>query len=240
MFIKHFLSIVFALLVLQANSPLAQSTKPNYDSLRLEMVNQQIEFRGINNQLVLNAMKEIPRHLFVPEYYRGLAYTDQALPIAHNQTISQPLIVAYMTQLLDIDSSHSVLEIGTGSGYQAAVLSKIAQTVYTIEIIPELAHAADHLIKALGYNGIYIKTGDGYLGWPEFAPFDRIIVTAAPEKIPENLVRQLKIGGRMVIPTGPNWIGQDLLVIEKYAADSISINKTIPVAFVPMIKGQLK
>jgi len=240
MFIKHFQSLVFTLLVLQANSPLAQSTKPNYDSLRLEMVNQQIESRGINNQLVLNAMKEIPRHLFVPEYYRGLAYTDQALPIAHNQTISQPLIVAYMTQLLDIDSSHSVLEIGTGSGYQAAVLSKIAQTVYTIEIIPELAHTADLLIKALGYNGINIKTGDGYLGWPEFAPFDRIIVTAAPEKIPENLVRQLKIGGRMVIPTGPNWVGQDLLVIEKYAEDSISINKTIPVTFVPMIKGQLK
>ena len=201
------------------------------------MVNRQIEFRGINNQLVLDAMKEIPRHLFIPEYYRSLAYTDQALPITHNQTISQPLIVAYMTQLLNIDASHSVLEIGTGSGYQAAVLSKIARTVYTIEIIPELAISADSLLNALGYNGIYVKTGDGYLGWPEFAPFDRIIVTAAPEQIPENLVRQLKIGGRMVIPTGPNWIGQDLLVIEKHTKDSISINKTIPVTFVPMVKG---
>ncbi|NOZ04713.1 MAG: protein-L-isoaspartate(D-aspartate) O-methyltransferase [FCB group bacterium] len=213
-----------------------QAVDGNYDLLRERMVERQIVARGVQDTSVLAAMKSVPRHLFVPEDLRSAAYSDRPLPIGYGQTISQPYIVAYMTELLEVNPEHKVLEIGTGSGYQAAVLSRLAREVYTIEIIPELGNAAAERLRELGYDNVTVRIGDGYQGWPEEAPFDRIIVTAAPEQIPPKLVEQLKPGGRMVIPTGPQWWGQDLLVVEKREDGSIKTINTIPVRFVPMVK----
>lgn len=208
----------------------------HYEALKQQMIDTQIKARGVNDPEILSVMETVNRHLFVPEDLREYAYNDGPLPIGHGQTISQPYIVAYMTELLQPDSHHVVLEIGTGSGYQAAVLSKLVHFVYTIEIIPELGNEAAKRLKQLGYDNISVRVGDGYQGWPEFAPFDRIIVTAAPEEIPPKLIEQLKAGGRMILPKGPQWWGQDLLIVEKDNDGNVSIEKTIPVRFVPMVK----
>ena len=172
---------------------------------------------------------------FIDESLWPTAYSDGPLPIGYGQTISQPYIVAFMTELLQPDSHHVVLEIGTGSGYQAAVLAKLVHHVYTIEIVPELGRKAKVTLRRLGYNNISVRVGDGYKGWPEEEPFDRIIVTAAPEEVPQELVEQLKPGGRMVLPVGPRWWGQDLLVIEKDETGKMARNNIIPVRFVPMV-----
>ncbi len=203
----------------------------DYERLREKMVENQIIARGIRDSLVINAMLTIKRHLFVPKPYRNFAYEDTPLPIQYKQTISQPYIVALMTELLDVKKTDIVLEIGTGSGYQAAVLSFLADTVFTIEIICELATIAEKRLDSLGYDNVIVKCGDGYKGWKEHAPFDAIIVTCAPEEIPPPLTEQLAIGGRLVIPVGS--IYQNLILIAK---DSTGIRKknVIPVRFVPM------
>ena len=209
-----------------------------YEELRKAMVKTQIESRGVKDEDILSVMRDVPRHLFIDELLWPKAYSDGPLPIGHGQTISQPYIVAFMTELLRPDTHHMVLEIGTGSGYQAAVLAKLVHHVYTIEIVPELGRDAKAALKRLGYDNISVRVGDGYKGWPEEEPFDRIIVTAAPEKVPEALVDQLKPGGRMVLPVGPRWWGQDLLVIEKDERGKVVRKNTIPVRFVPMVRQE--
>ncbi|MFP4473145.1 MAG: protein-L-isoaspartate(D-aspartate) O-methyltransferase [Candidatus Omnitrophota bacterium] len=206
---------------------------------RKTMVQEQIKDRGITDPAVLEAMSSVERHRFVSPALKHLAYTDQPLPIAHNQTISQPFIVAHMTQLLDPQPDDRVLEIGTGCGYQAAVLAEIVSQVYTIEIIPELAETARDKLNDLGYGNITVRLGDGYQGWTEHAPFDKIIVTAAPPTVPEALIKQLKIGGKMVIPVGTTegFSSQELLLIRK-TTDGIEQRSLAPVRFVPMVPGK--
>ena len=196
------------------------------------MVNTQIISRGVENNRVINALKKTPRHLFVPKHLEKLAYADRPLPIGEGQTISQPYVVALMTELLELKGNEKVLEIGTGSGYQAAILSQLAGECYSIEIVKTLAHRAKTALKQFGYDNVIVKWGDGYLGWPEKAPFDCIIITAAPEEIPQELVAQLKVGGKMVLPVG-KWY-QELILITK---DEKGIKKEsiIPVRFVPMV-----
>jgi len=198
---------------------------------REQMVREQLQARDITDARVISAMLQVPRHEFVPSELIDSAYTDNALPLKMGQTISQPYIVAYMTQALGLRGTERVLEIGTGSGYQTAVLAQIVPEVYTIEILPELQKQAGALLSKLGYRNIRYKTGDGYLGWPEYAPFDRIIVTAAPEDIPQPLIDQLKVGGRLVIPVGT--LNQDLMIVEK-GKSGIIRRSAIPVRFVPM------
>jgi protein-L-isoaspartate(D-aspartate) O-methyltransferase len=197
---------------------------------RLRMVETQIERRGVEDAKVLEAMRKVPRHKFVPERMMQLAYEDEPLPIGHGQTISQPYIVALMTELLELDENSKVLEVGTGSGYQAAVLAEICDSVSSIEIVCELADRADSTLKALGYR-VDVKCGDGYRGWPEKAPFDGIIVTAAPDEVPQPLLDQLAEGGKLVIPIGT--YHQDLKLIRKIKGEIKTIN-VIPVRFVPM------
>jgi len=205
----------------------------SYGAAREQMVRSQLQARDIDHPAVLRAMREVPRHLFVPAAFRDQAYSDFPLPIGLNQTISQPYIVALMTQLADPKPNHRVLEIGTGSGYQAAVLSRIAAEVYTIEIIPELAERAWKTFSDLEYTNIQTHIGDGYRGWPEEAPFDRILITAAAPVIPDPLVEQLAENGRLVMPLGePGW-GQQLIVVEKKNG-KLKQRKSIPVRFVPM------
>ena len=199
------------------------------------MVEDQIIKRGVEDPRVLDVMKVVERHKFVPEKYSESAYKDGPLPIGHGQTISQPFIVAFMTENLKLEPSHKVLEIGTGSGYQAAVLSELCDHVYTIEIVDELANESAERLVRLGFNNITVRSGDGYKGWPEEAPFDRIMVTAAPEEIPELLTEQLAEGGVMVIPVGKQYEIQYLWVITKEADGSIKKEKILPVRFVPMI-----
>lgn len=203
-----------------------------FSEQRQQMVSEQIKQRGITSKTVLEAMSKVPRHYFVPPHLVHLAYSDSPLPINYDQTISQPYIVAYMTDIADIKPEDKVLEIGTGSGYQAAVLGELAQEVYTIEIIPELAEKARKILNKLGYDNIYFKIGDGYKGWPEQAPYQRILVTAAPENIPPALIDQLALNGKMVIPVGKYF--QQIVIITK-TNDGITQEKTIPVRFVPMI-----
>ncbi|NOY37879.1 MAG: protein-L-isoaspartate(D-aspartate) O-methyltransferase [Chlorobi bacterium] len=191
-------------------------------------------FSPIKNAEVLKAMEAVPRHLFVPEPYREMAYENHPLPIGYGQTISQPLIVAHMTELLDISPGDKVLEIGTGSGYQAAVLSELTPYVYTIEIIEELGRQAGDLLYKLGYKTIRVKIGDGYEGWAEYAPYDGIIVTCAPENIPEPLISQLKPGGRIIIPVGKADQTQWLTVVEKTINGKVRKKAQYPVIFVPM------
>jgi protein-L-isoaspartate(D-aspartate) O-methyltransferase len=192
--------------------------------------------QGIVSEAVLGALERVPRERFVPEQYRELAYGNHPLPIGHGQTISQPYVVALMTQLLELAPGEKVLEIGTGSGYQAAVLAQLDCEVYSIEIVEELARSAAALLDELGYERVHVRHGDGYLGWPDEAPFDRIIVTAAPEQIPQPLVEQLRIGGKMVIPVGPAGGVQQLTVLEKRADGEVHTTAVIPVAFVPMVR----
>ena len=213
-------------------------TEEDYARKRKRMVEQQIMARGVKDKKVLDAMESVRRHMFVPEEYRIYSYYDQPLPIGWGQTISQPYIVALMTEMLDVDKDDIVLEIGTGSGYQAAVLSTIAGEVYTIEIIEALGILADERLKRLGYDNVNFKISDGSLGWPDNGPFDAIIVTAAAEKIPDPLIKQLKPGGRMVIPVNNSSYSQDLLIVEKDEAGNIDTKKTISVRFVPLVEGE--
>ncbi|PCJ12252.1 MAG: protein-L-isoaspartate O-methyltransferase [Candidatus Neomarinimicrobiota bacterium] len=206
-----------------------------YQLLRQAMIENQIIDRGVSDERVIKAMNDVPRHLFVKESLRDLAYADGPLPIGYNQTISQPYIVAYMTEILQPDTHHIVLEVGTGSGYQAAILSKLVNHVYSIEIIPELGKEAANRLDKLGYDNVTVKIGDGYNGWEEHSPFDRIIVTAAPEQIPKKLVDQLKSGGLMVLPVGKTSFGQDMRVVKKDKTGQVTTQETIPVRFVPMI-----
>lgn len=204
------------------------------DPRALRMVREQIESRGVSNARVLQAMRTVPRHEFVPEQLVDHAYEDRALPIEQNQSISQPYIVALMTELLDPRKSDRVLEIGTGTGYQAAVLSGLVRQVYTIELLDELATSARQRLRRLGYSNVEVRAGDGYAGWPEQAPFDKIIVTAAPESVPQALVNQLKPGGVMVIPAG-SFGRQDLTVVEKDRKGTVRTRTVLPVQFVPMV-----
>lgn len=209
---KHIVKIILLIqIIIMAGCNVPQTDK--YESLRQKMVDRQIRNRGINSTEVLNAMKTVPRHLFIPENYRDEAYNDYPLPIGYGQTISQPYIVAYMTDAVRPTSDKKALEIGTGSGYQAAVLAEIVDTVYTIEIVPELAEEAAARLKQLGYDNIVCKYGDGYKGWPEHAPFDIIVVTAAPETIPQPLIDQLAEGGRLIIPVGAAGSVQELILM---------------------------
>jgi protein-L-isoaspartate(D-aspartate) O-methyltransferase len=196
------------------------------------MVQEQLRGRDIEDQKVLQAMLQVPRHRFVPQLYQQLAYQDRALPIAEGQTISQPYIVALMTQLAEIRAEDKVLEIGTGSGYQAAVLAELAQEVYSMEIIPELARQSRETLQDLGYDNVRVKQGDGFQGWPEKAPFQAILVTCAPPEIPDPLLEQLAPGGRLVIPVGERW--QELKLVSKSRDGSLQQQTVTSVRFVPM------
>ena len=205
--------------------------KGDFKAMRERMVETQIKTRGVKDPRVLSAMLKVERHLFVPKGLQTSAYTDQPLAIGEGQTISQPYIVALMTELLELKGDEKVLEIGTGSGYQAAILAELAKEVYTIEIIETLANSAKKVLLQIGYQNIMAKTGDGYLGWPEVAPFDAIMITAAPDHIPEPLLEQLKEGGRMVVPVGT--YSQVLKRIIKRSG-RIETSDIVPVVFVPM------
>lgn len=188
----------------------------------------------VNNPAVLTAMRKVPRHAFMPEEVRPFAYENRPLPIGYNQTISQPFIVAHMTELLELESSQKVLEIGTGSGYQAAVLAELCDSVYSMEIIPPLGERAELVLRELGYTQVHVRIGNGYEGWPEQAPFDRIIVTCAPDDIPAALVEQLAPGGRIIIPVGSPYQTQYLVVVRKNRKGKTIIEEQYPVRFVPM------
>lgn len=198
------------------------------------MVERQIEARDIRNARVLAAMRNVPRHWFVPGMYQGEAYDDRPLPIGEGQTISQPYIVALMTESLALEPGEKVLEIGTGSGYQAAVLAEITDKVFTIEIVEPLGRTALRVLKERGYDRVQVRIGDGYLGWPEEAPFDAIIVTCAPESPPPALVEQLAVGGRMCIPIGEQTWNQELVLLEKTQSGGLKRSHIAPVRFVPM------
>ncbi|MCU0645380.1 MAG: protein-L-isoaspartate(D-aspartate) O-methyltransferase [bacterium] len=238
---KRFLTIGFLIVIISvcrtAEDPSFQQSKRDadqdiYTQRRHSMVTEQIEARGIRDKLVLDAMRNVPRHLFVPDYLRDQAYIDSPLPIGDGQTISQPYIVAFMTEALKLKGGEKVLEIGTGSGYQAAVLAAIVKNLYSIEIIPALGKRADEILSKLQYKNIHVEIGDGYRGLPDQAPFDAIMVTAAPEHVPQPLVDQLKIGGRLIIPVGNLY--QELILITKQPDGSIKKKSVLPVRFVPM------
>ena len=202
------------------------------------MVKDQIEARGIKDEAVLRAMRTVSRHLFVPGTFSKQAYEDHPLPIGGGQTISQPYIVACMTEMLKISKDHRVLEIGTGSGYQAAVLAVLADRVYSIEIVRELGEEARERLTRLGYGNVEVRIGNGYLGWPEEAPFDRIMLTAAPDEIPQALIDQLKPNGRLIAPVGPVHGLQELVVVEKDFAGNVRRRAVLPVRFVPMVQEE--
>jgi protein-L-isoaspartate(D-aspartate) O-methyltransferase len=212
-------------------SPAPESEGDSRARERERMVREQIEARGVKDPKTLEAMRSVPRHLFVPPEMARQAYDDHPLPIGHGQTISQPYIVAFMTEALDLEEDETVLEVGTGSGYQAAVLAKIAERVCTIEIVEPLAEESDRRLKELGYTNVEVRAGDGYEGWPEAAPFDAIIVTAAAPRIPEPLKEQLADGGRLIIPVGDTW--QELVVLTR-EGDRFQEKRVLPVRFVPM------
>lgn len=209
----------------------AKDSADDLTGARLSMVEKQIAARGIRDERLLQALRTVERHLFVPPEYIDIAYADHPLPIGYDQTISQPFIVAIMIELADVDSTDKVLEVGTGSGYQAAVLSDLASKVFTIEIVKPLADRSRDLLEQLGYGNVAVRTGDGFAGWEEEAPFDAIIVTCAPTEIPPPLVEQLADGGRLVIPVGDDF--QELVLLTKDGED-IERKSIIPVRFVPM------
>jgi protein-L-isoaspartate(D-aspartate) O-methyltransferase len=225
-------SIILAISV----AVLSAATDP-YSAGRERMVREQIKSRGIQNADVLRVMRQTPRHLFVPAPWRFMAYDDHALPIGHDATISQPYVVAWMTELLRPEKKDRVLEIGTGSGYQSAVLAQLVGRVYTMEIVPELAKSAREVLGRLGYSNITVRQGDGYRGWPEEAPFDKIMITAAPPDVPQALLDQLANGGRLVTPVGSAF-DQKLIVIEKDARGRIRREPAGNVLFVPLRPGE--
>ena len=207
----------------------------NFERMRENMVRQQIQNRGIYHQATLRAMRNVERHLFVPRGQQRRAYDDGPMPIGYGQTISQPYIVAYMTQLVNPGPEDRVLEIGAGSGYQAAILAEIVKEVYTIEIIPELGNRAKELLESLNYDNVEVITGDGYFGHEKQAPYDAIVVTAAAEYIPPPLIAQLKDGGKMIIPVGSPFLVQTLMLVEK-DGDKITTTNLMPVRFVPFTR----
>ncbi len=227
------LALVLSTLLLAA----PPDTSWEHQDLRARMVEQQIEARDVSDPEVLDAMRAVPRHRFVPDANPELAYSDRPLPIGHDQTISQPYIVARMTELVQPDSADRALEIGTGSGYQAAVLGEIVDSVYTIEIIPELAATATTRLRRLAYDNVVVRNADGFKGWPARAPFDVILVTAAPEKAPPPLVEQLADGGRMIIPVGPTGGTQQLTLLTKENG-AVSRRTVAPVRFVPFLREE--
>lgn len=224
--------LVFCLFLMAPNF-----AQKKYERMRRSMVKNQIEARGVEHKATLEAMRNVERHLFVPQSRVALAYSDRPIPIGYGQTISQPYIVAYMTAQLKPQSHWRILEIGTGSGYQAAILSRIVDSVYTIEIIPQLGKKARNVINDLGYKNVHVKIGDGYHGWKEHAPYDAIIVTAASEVIPPPLIEQLKEGGKMIIPVGSQFQTQYLILVTK-AHDKVKTRALLPVRFVPFTRQQ--
>ncbi len=236
--------------VLSANIPqlhTSQSKADPYTKQRERMVATQIDWRGVRagrigvrDEAVLDAMLRVPRHEFVPKKHKSSAYADSPLPIGYDQTISQPYIVGFMTEMLKVKKEHKVLEIGTGSGYQAAVLAEIVDNVYSIEIIKELGKQVKTRLKRLNYKNVTVRIGDGYFGWEEHAPFDAIIVTAAADHIPPPLVRQLKPGGRMGIPVGGRFQVQNLLIVEKALDGTVTTRQVMPVRFVPLTRSRKK
>ena len=207
-----------------------------YSKTRDEMVTEQIEDRGITNLPTIDALRKVPRHKFVPPNSTERAYNDSPLPIGYGQTISQPYIVAFMTAAINPKHGQKILEIGTGSGYQAAVLAEIVDEVFTIEIITELYNSSNKRLKELGYKNVYCRNSDGYYGWQEFAPFDAIVVTAAAEYIPPPLIEQLKDGGKMIIPVGSPYLTQMLVLVEK-KGEEVFTTSLLPVRFVPFTRG---
>lgn len=238
---RHLVGLVLGLVILASSacesqfyseltgSP--QRSEEEFAAQRRKLV-EVLKSQGLKKETVLDALLKVPRHKFVPASHRNRAYENRALPIAHEQTISQPYIVGYMTEAADIAPGDRVLEIGTGSGYQAAVLAELAKEVYSIEIVPSLADSARNLLLELGYKNVQVRTGNGYLGWPEHAPFDAIIVTAAPPEVPQALVEQLAVGGTMVVPVGSEF--QEMVIITRSESGLVQ-RRTIPVAFVPMV-----
>ena len=231
-----FRNILLALLILLASAGWTPARQDGYSLLRETMVTRQLAQRGVDDPGVLAAMRTVPRHRFVPAENVILAYIDSPLPIGYGQTISQPFMVGYMCQVAGLDSTSRVLEVGTGSGYHASVISRIVDTVYTIEIIPQLAERAKGVITSLGYDNIVTRSADGYYGWPETAPFDAIVVTAAPDHIPPPLIEQLAEGGRMVIPVGDPFLVQYLVLVEKINGE-VRSRQLMPVSFVPFTGG---
>jgi protein-L-isoaspartate(D-aspartate) O-methyltransferase len=237
---RHLVGFVLGLVLLASSACTSQSyseltgapqrSEEEFAAQRRKLV-ELLKSEGITNPAVLEALLKVPRHKFVPASQRNLAYQNRPLPIGHEQTISQPFIVGYMTEAAEIAPRERVLEIGTGSGYQAAVLAELAKEVYTIEIIPPLAASARNLLREMAYKNVQVKTGNGYLGWPEHAPFDAIIVTAAPDEVPQALVDQLGVGGKMVVPVGSGF--QQMVIITRSESGVVE-RRTIPVAFVPM------
>ncbi|MGE3509191.1 MAG: protein-L-isoaspartate(D-aspartate) O-methyltransferase [Vicinamibacterales bacterium] len=230
---RHALSAIVATVLSSAVPlcPRAQTSSESRDSERQRMVETQLRSRDITDARVLDAMRAVPRHRFVPDEFRSRAYDDSPLPIGYDQTISQPYIVAFMTQALNIRPTDVVLEVGTGSGYQAAVLSRLAGTVYSVEIVEPLAERAKTTLRELGYGNVEVRAGNGYLGWPEHAPYDRIMVTAAPAEIPAALIDQLRLGGLIAIPVGT--AEQQLRILRK-TPSGLDLLITLPVRFVPM------
>jgi protein-L-isoaspartate(D-aspartate) O-methyltransferase len=228
-------SAASGLLALVGVTP-AHAQEQDYAALRREMVLTQIEDRGVSDPTTLAAMRMVPRHEFVSAEWRSAAYSDGPLPIGEGQTISQPYVVALMTERLGLRPGEKVLEVGTGSGYQAAVLAEVGARVFTIEIFETLAREAEERLRRLGYERVEVRNGDGYLGWPEEGPFDAIIVTAAPNAIPQPLVDQLRPGGRMIIPVGPEGEVQELVLLRKEPNGSIRTESISPVRFVPLLR----
>ncbi len=210
----------------------------SYAAARETMVREQIAGRGIRDPRVIEALRQVPRHLFIPAAERDRAYADSPVPIGQDQTISQPYIVALMTELVRPKPNDRVLEVGTGSGYQAAVLARLVDHVYTIELEDTLARSATAVLRELKYENVTVRTGDGYVGWPEHAPFDIVIVTAAPEHVPQPLIDQLKPGGRLIVPVGPRFTVQQLQLLEKDASGAVRTRNVSPVMFVPLRRPQ--
>jgi protein-L-isoaspartate(D-aspartate) O-methyltransferase len=227
------MEILTLLFMVLLNFDLFCQNNMDFDRERRNMIKYQIENRGINDEKVLKAFEKVERHKFVPEEYKDNAYEDRPLPIGWGQTISQPYIVAFMTDILELTPEDRILEIGTGSGYQAAILAQLCDSVFTIEIVEPLGKRAKETLKSVGYDNVYVKIGDGFKGWPEKSPFDAIIVTCAPEDIPEPLQNQLAEGGRMIIPVGD--YGRQEMILMRKIKGKIKKEAVLDVAFVPMV-----
>jgi len=234
--LKHVLCLLIPVVICMYSGlpEVCGSEEDRFLIARRSMVSEQIVKRGVSDASVIQSMRSVPRHLFVPESHRARAYHDTPLPIGYGQTISQPYIVAFMTEILEVKREDTILEVGTGSGYQAAVLAPLADSIYTIEIIPELAVQATRRLRELHYGNVAVSNADGYYGWEEHAPFDAIIVTAAAGHIPPPLVRQLRSGGRMIIPVGGPFMVQSLVLVTKGEEGQITTETVMYVRFVPL------